>query len=242
MGLISLDQLKKDMVLASHVKDLSGRLLAAKGLKLTDGHLRLFKTWGIIEADIEGEASRDTEQDALVTLDPRLLKIVEEIVRRRFVHSDLNHPANYKLFQLCILQTAEKLGLDNVLSQPRVWRDGDEEPKWDNDGGQANHRIDPVVFVQKVVSLPAFPVIMFEMMEIIRNPNSLPKQIVDVIGRERQPFGQDFEACKQRILWLPIPDRYALPGGAGFGHEPVEHSGYGHKAAHLLREYSFRAC
>ena len=46
MGLISLDQLKKDMVLANHVKDLSGRLLAAKGLKLTEGHLRLFKTWG----------------------------------------------------------------------------------------------------------------------------------------------------------------------------------------------------
>jgi len=184
MGLISLDQLKKDMVLASHVKDLSGRLLAAKGLKLTDGHLRLFKTWGILEADIEGESSGDTYENAFVDLEPGLLKTAEEFVRRRFVHSGLDHPANYKLFQLCVLQTADRLGRDKGLSQPLACRDGDEEPKWDNNGGQANHRIDPVVFVQKVVSLPALPVIMFEMMEIIRNPNSLPKQIVDVIGRD----------------------------------------------------------
>ena len=184
MGLISLDQLKKDMVLANHVKDLSGRLLAAKGLKLTDGHLELFKAWGILEADIEGEASRDTEQDALVDLDPGLLKTAEELVRRRFVHSDLDHPANYKLFQLCVLQTAEKLGRDNVLSQPLACLDSDEEPKWDNNGGQANHRIDPVSFVQREVSLPALPVMVFEMMEIIRNPDSSPRKIAEVIGRD----------------------------------------------------------
>ena len=152
MGLISLDQLKKDMVLANHVKDLSGRLLAAKGLKLTEGHLRLFKTWGILEADIEGESSRDTEEDALVDLDPGLLKTAEELVRHRFMHSDLDHPANYKLFQLCVLQTAERLSRDKELSQPRAWLEGHEEPEWDkNDGAQESHRIYPVRFVQKIV-------------------------------------------------------------------------------------------
>ncbi len=184
MGLISLDQLKKDMVLANHVKDLNGRLLAAKGLQLTDGHLRLFKTWGILEADIEGESSTDTEENALVDLDPGLLKTVEELVRCRFVHSDLDNPANYKLFQLCVLQTADRLARDKGISQPRACREGDEEPKWDNNGGKANHRIDPVRFVQQEVSLPALPVIMFDMMEIIRNPNSSPKKIAEVIGRD----------------------------------------------------------
>jgi len=185
VGLISLDQLEKDMVLANHVKDLCGRLLAAKGLKLTEGHLRLFRTWGILEADIEGESSRDPDEDALVNLDPALLKTAEELVRRRFLHSDLEHPANYKLFQLCVLQTAERLCRDNGLSQPRACLDNDEEPEWDkNDGAQGSHRIDPVRFVQNIVSLPALPVIMFEMMEIIKNPSSLPKQIVDVIGKD----------------------------------------------------------
>ncbi len=184
MGLISLDQLKKDMVLASHVKDLNGRMLAAKGLKLTDGHLRLFKTWGILEADIEGESSRDTEEDALVDLNPDLLKTVEKRVRRRFMHSDLDHPANHKLFQLCVLQAAERLGRDKEISRPRACLAGDEEPKSDNDGGKASHRIDPARFVQQEVSLPALPVIMFDMMEVIRNPDSSPRKIADVIGRD----------------------------------------------------------
>ncbi len=239
MGLISVDQLKKDMVLANDVKDLSGRLLAGKGLKLTDGHLRLFKAWGILEADIEGESSRDTDENALVDLDPGLLKTAEELVSRRFMHSDLDHPANYKLFQLCVLQTAERLGRDKGLSEPRASLEGDEEPKSDDNGGQENYRIDPVRFVQQVVSLPALPVIISEMMEIIRDPNSSARKMAEAIGRDVRPFGQNHEACKQRILWLPIPDRYAFPGGGGFRHEPVEHTCHGHKAGHLLREYSF---
>ena len=184
MGLISVDQLKKDMVLASDVKDLSGRLLAAKGLKLSEGHLRLFETWGILEADIEGESSGDTYENAFVDLEPGLLKTAEEFVRRRFVHSDLDHPANQQLFQLCVLQTAERLARDKGLSQPPSCRDGDEEPECDDNGGPENYRIDPVHFVQQVVSLPALPVVVSEMMEIIRDPNSSARKMAEAIGRD----------------------------------------------------------
>ena len=54
MGLISISELKPDMVLAGDLKDLSGRLLVGKGTVLTPKSIKICKMWGVIEADIEG--------------------------------------------------------------------------------------------------------------------------------------------------------------------------------------------
>ena len=183
MGLITLDQLKTGMVLASAVNDLCGRLLAIKGTKLTEDHLKVFKMWGVIEADIKGESSKDSEEHLLERLDPHLLKTVEEHVRRRFVHSDLDQQANQKLFQVCTLRLADSLDHKKPLPTA-LCCGGSEETESNDESDRPNHSIDPVGFVQEEVSLPVLPGIIYELLETLRNPNSSPKQIAGLIGRD----------------------------------------------------------
>ncbi len=181
MGLIAFHQLKEGMVTASEVEDLYGRLLAAKGTKLTEDHLILFKTWGVIEANIAGESSNDSEEDLLARLDPRLHEAIEKRLRRRFARCDLNQPANQKLFQACTLRLADRGDHKGALVTDYG---GYEETESNKRYERPNHSIDPVSFVQNEVSLPVLPDMIYELIETLRNPNSSPKQIAGLIGKD----------------------------------------------------------
>ena len=63
MGVINIDEIKQDMVLAEDLKGNNGRFLLAKGTVLTQKHLRVFKIWGVIEANIEGISKENVEKD-----------------------------------------------------------------------------------------------------------------------------------------------------------------------------------
>lgn len=65
MGLIGINELQPGMKLERPVVSLQGALLAAQGIELTLKHIRLFKTWGVTEADVEGvnqQKERMTEE------------------------------------------------------------------------------------------------------------------------------------------------------------------------------------
>lgn len=52
---VTIADLKEGMVLAQPVES-QGRFLLAEGVALTANHLRIFKTWGVTDAAIEGDA------------------------------------------------------------------------------------------------------------------------------------------------------------------------------------------
>ncbi|HEC20225.1 MAG TPA: HDOD domain-containing protein, partial [Gammaproteobacteria bacterium] len=54
MAILNLQDLKPGMVLAADAKHHSGRVLLAAGTELTEKHLKVFHTWGLTEADIDG--------------------------------------------------------------------------------------------------------------------------------------------------------------------------------------------
>ena len=104
MGLLAIDTLAEGMVLASAVHDRSGRLLLDSDTELTAKHLRMFRTWGISEADIVGieeQGSAATHDD---DVDPELLKKVEGDLRRLFCNANLDYPVMEELFRLCLLR------------------------------------------------------------------------------------------------------------------------------------------
>lgn len=59
MGIVAVDNLVTGMVLAADVHDRSGRLLLGAGSELSQKHLVIFRTWGIVEANIEGVDESD---------------------------------------------------------------------------------------------------------------------------------------------------------------------------------------
>ncbi|MBI2355180.1 MAG: hypothetical protein HYV06_09155 [Deltaproteobacteria bacterium] len=103
MAIVPIDNLAVGMLLSGDVCDRSGRMLLPAGVELTERHLKVFRTWGVLEADIEGEEGGETAPvQASEDADPVGLAAAEEGVGRIFRLNDREHPAIMELIRLCI--------------------------------------------------------------------------------------------------------------------------------------------
>ncbi len=102
MGKIPTDNLIPGMVLASDVRDRSGRLLLRGGTELNDRHLYILRTWGIIEVELAG-AEEDPEGPEFANgIAPELWSAIEGEITPLFHHADLSHPAVRELLRIRI--------------------------------------------------------------------------------------------------------------------------------------------
>ena len=108
MALVHIDNLTPGMVLKGNICDRSGRLLLPAGSELIEKHFSIFRMWGVLEADIVGDAVVVDETDLPLNdeLDPVLVAAAHEEVERLFVHNDPEHPAIKELMRLCIERRA----------------------------------------------------------------------------------------------------------------------------------------
>lgn len=105
MAIVPVENLAAGMLLKSDVCDRSGRMLLPAGGELTDRHLKIFRTWGVLEADIEDGGSLDTSLALTsVDVDPVRLAAAEEAVHQLFRLNDPEHPAIRELMRLCIIR------------------------------------------------------------------------------------------------------------------------------------------
>jgi hypothetical protein len=104
MGMILTDNLKAGMTLAVDVHDRNGRMLLGAGTELTDKHIYVFHTWGVIEADIAGVDEADNTRTLADPTDPEVWAAAEAEVRPLFCHTDLSHPVMNQLLNLGILR------------------------------------------------------------------------------------------------------------------------------------------
>ena len=106
MGMLPMDRLEVGMVLANDVMDRNGRLLLGAGAELTQKHLTIFRTWGVIEADIAGiDYAEDEPLPAEV--DPAALAAAEEALLPLFSHAGVDHPALRELLRLAALRKVQ---------------------------------------------------------------------------------------------------------------------------------------
>jgi len=98
------------MVLASDAKDLSGRVLLTAGNELTEKHLRVFKIWGISEADVQGIDQKDVVEQEVAQVDPEVREKAEEKVRGLFALTERTHPAILELSRLALLRLVKGNG------------------------------------------------------------------------------------------------------------------------------------
>jgi hypothetical protein len=107
MGLLSIDNLAEGMVLQSDIHDRSGRLLLGSGAELNGRHIRMFRTWGITEADIVGIDDRLCVTAPAADIDPACLTVAENELRPLFRNADLTYPPMGELFRLCLLRKVQ---------------------------------------------------------------------------------------------------------------------------------------
>jgi hypothetical protein len=113
MGLISVNDIKPGMKLAAEVKDRSGRTLLAAGQEITEKHLKIFKTWGVTDANIEGASQEDMVSQEMVSVDPELARQAEESVLARFRHAGTTHAALKELARLATMRRVREMSEGN---------------------------------------------------------------------------------------------------------------------------------
>jgi len=104
VGKITIDNLETGMVLASDVHDRSGRMLLGAGAELTQKHLVIFRTWGVLEADIVGQGDSETSDQVPADIDPQELAAAEQTLAPLFSHTNRSHPAIIELIRLAALR------------------------------------------------------------------------------------------------------------------------------------------
>jgi hypothetical protein len=109
MGIINLEDIQVGMVLAGDIKERSGRVLLAGGSDITEKHLKVFKMWGITEADIKDVDKEEIAANIVSQLDPSLFQNAQSRVRERFCLADMEHPFIEELFRLVTLRQVKHM-------------------------------------------------------------------------------------------------------------------------------------
>ncbi len=108
MAILQLDALQPGMVLAADATQLNGRVLLRAGATLTEQHLRVFRMWGLSEADIVGADPERLHDAKLAAADPAHLERQRATLTDRFRHTDNTHPVMVELFRWCLEQSVEE--------------------------------------------------------------------------------------------------------------------------------------
>lgn len=111
MGKVAIENIESGMVLASDVLDRSGRMLLGGGATLSQKHLIIFHTWGILEADIAGHGSDEAADLIPPDVDPVELAAAEESLTELFRHTNRSHPAIIELMRIAALRKVQHVTL-----------------------------------------------------------------------------------------------------------------------------------
>ena len=101
MAMISIDNLEPGMALAANVLDKNGRLLLGEGVVLGSKHLFIFRTWGIVEADIVGVSAADAGEFPDAISGEKLIQVKSRLLPL-YCHADVEHPAISELLRLAV--------------------------------------------------------------------------------------------------------------------------------------------
>ena len=108
MGIINLEDIQVGMVLAGDVRERSGRILLACGSEIKEQHLRVFKMWGITEADIRAVEKEEIAANIIAQLDPFMFQEVEGRLRESFRLVDMEQPFMKEVFRLVTLREVRR--------------------------------------------------------------------------------------------------------------------------------------
>jgi hypothetical protein len=84
MSKINFNDIQPGMILASDVLNKNGGLLLKEGTVLSEKHIRIFKTWGIAEADIVGFDKAKLDEESYAFLSEGEIQTLESDLLKRF--------------------------------------------------------------------------------------------------------------------------------------------------------------
>lgn len=108
MAKIKVKELQIGMTLIADVCDPNGRFLLGTGCELNDKHLKALSAWGVISVQVSDDDIPEDQNKSEVSTEVQ--STVEEQVKYRFQHNDLNLPFINELSKETVRFFIEKLG------------------------------------------------------------------------------------------------------------------------------------
>ncbi len=106
---VPVQLLKSGRILAADAKNAHGQLLIRKGMEVTDRHLRVLKSWGVGEVQVEGDSAGEAEESPVEHFSPEIIEQARTEVLGRMRHNSLEHPAIDELVRLGVQRSARRL-------------------------------------------------------------------------------------------------------------------------------------
>ena len=172
MGMVHVDELDVDMVLAEDVRDINSRLLLAKNQKIQSKHIRIFKIWGITEVCVVGDHGREKSDES--DIDPETLERITQDTKNIFKHVDLSHPAIKELFRIAVSYRSRHGILQTDKNIPSK-----------NGKDLKDHSIADIkkLIDQNRIKLPEMPSTAFELNEVVADPFASVHKIAEVVNK-----------------------------------------------------------
>lgn len=108
MAKIKVKNLQVGMTLSADVCDPNGRFLLGEGCELSEKHVKALNAWGVISVEINDEDMPDGETHTEIS--PEIYQAIEEQVKARFRHNDMNSPFIKELMTESVGFFVEQLG------------------------------------------------------------------------------------------------------------------------------------
>ncbi len=109
MALISIEEVKAGLVLEKDVKNGHSQILIRAGTELTDRHLTLLRSWGIVEVTVKGAGPSRNDVLELQDITPENFAKAENMLRDKFMRASLGDPTMKELFRHCVARKAKTL-------------------------------------------------------------------------------------------------------------------------------------
>lgn len=164
------------MVLAEDLFTPTGRFVLAAGSSLQGDHLKILKSWGIFEADIDG-SSLGEEYCQNPELSAEIVERAESYLWRRFILNDLDQEPLVSLYRHVVRRFA--------LSLQQGW-----DPVAFSDAALPASQQDcpPPLSVPQLlkgdVDIVSLPTVYTHIVELLDHPNSSSHQIAKVISKD----------------------------------------------------------
>lgn len=108
MAKIKVKNLQVGMTLSADVCDPNGRFLLGEGCELNEKHVKALNAWGVISVEII-DADMPENED-LIEISPEIYNAIEQQVKDRFHHNDMNSPFVKELATESVRFFVEQLG------------------------------------------------------------------------------------------------------------------------------------
>lgn len=103
MPRVKLDAVTEGMLVAADVKNMDDMLLIPAGCELSARHIKILRTWGISEIQIDGEEKNST---TLLKISPEVLQRLDAELRKLFWQFDAGSAAQQEIFKLALRRRA----------------------------------------------------------------------------------------------------------------------------------------